>query len=102
MIAEAIESGVLDRHLLPITEAVHRRLDGLLREAEANAAAGINVGDRVRLGPLVEPKHLTGATAVVTGWDHRSVLVRLDRPVGRYSTDVDIRMSPLGLCPIAA
>lgn len=94
---EAVDSGAVDPYLRQLGRAVRRREQQLVRKPEVDAAARFEVGDSVTLGPLVRPKYLRGASATVTGWAQKNVLVRLDQPIGRYPADAEISVSPLGI-----
>lgn len=71
-----------------------------MRKTEVEAAARFEIGDRVQFGPLIRPKYLQGEEATVTGWAAKNVLVRLDRPLGRFLA-TEISVPPLALTRVA-
>lgn len=44
----------------------------------------LSKGDRVRIRDNARPKYIIGMTGVVTGHEGSRVLVKFDRPVGRF------------------
>lgn len=96
MLAGLITTGGLDEHLPAIQAAIAQR-HRLRQRAHANqAAARIDVGDRVRLNHDIRPLYLHGATGTVIGWAGQRAVVHLDEPTGRF-TNGQIRCPPLGL-----
>ena len=89
----AIASGELDDELQRIRSVVSERAELLHKERTMALMAELTVGDRVRIGQMVTPKYLCGALATVTGWSGRMVVVKLDRPVGRFE-DGTVRCPP--------
>ena len=99
MLIGLIATGGLDEHLSAIQTAVGERYRQRQRAHSNQAAAQIDVGDRVKLGHDIRPLYLHGASGTVTGWAGQSVIVQLDEPVGRFTTG-QIRCPPLGLHPL--
>jgi len=91
-----IATGVLDEHLATISAAVGQRHRHLLLAESHQAAARINLGDRVRLNHTIRPLYLHGATGTVIDWAGQRAVVQLDNPIGRFTTG-EIRCPPLGL-----
>lgn len=83
-----IRQGLHDDDLVDITEAVtkRRRVIGLQNFAT------IQTGTQVRFVDTIRPTYLAGATATVVGKKVSKLIVRLDRPVGRFSGG-DLRVS---------
>ena len=94
-----IATGGLDEHLPTIQAAIGERHHHRQRAQSNQAAAWIEIGDRVRLGHDIRPLYLHGATGTVTGWAGQRVVVQLDEPTGRFTTG-QIRCPPLGLEPL--
>lgn len=90
-----IATGGLDEHLATLSTAIHERHRVLVR-AEANrAAASIVIGERVRLNHSIRPLYLHGASGTVVDWAGQRAVVRLDEPIGRFTTG-EVRCPPLG------
>jgi len=98
MLIGLIATGGLDEHLPTIQTAIAERHRNLQRAQSHQAAAQIDIGDRVRLNHDIRPLYLHGATGTVTGWAGQRVVVQLDEPTGRF-THGQIRCPPLGLDP---
>ena len=94
-----IATGGLDDYLPLIQTAISERHEYHYRAQSNQAAARIDVGDRVQLGHDIRPLYLHGATGTVTGWSRQNVIVQLDHPTGRYTTG-QIRCPPLALHPL--
>jgi hypothetical protein len=92
----AITAGHLDDQLPTLQAAISHRYQQQHRAESNQAAAHINIGDRVQLTHDVRPLYLHGATGTVTGWAGQSVIVQLDQPIGRFTTG-QVRCPPLGL-----
>jgi hypothetical protein len=91
-----IATGGLDEHLATVSTAIHDRHRQLLRAESHQAAARIDIGDRVRLNHTLRPLYLHGATGTVVDWAGQRAVVQLDTPTGRFTTG-EIRCPPLGL-----
>jgi hypothetical protein len=96
----AIAAGELDRDLLALHEAITQRLDTLATRSTATALLELSPGDRVELNHAARPKYLYGARGRVTGLAGQHVIVRLDRPVGRFRSG-ELRCHPLCLDRLA-
>ncbi len=94
-----IVTGGLDVHLATVSAAIHERHRHLLRAQSHQAAAQIDIGDRVRLNHTLRPLYLHGATGTVVDWAGGRAVVQLDIPTGRFTTG-EIRCPPLGLDPL--
>ncbi|NMR32518.1 hypothetical protein [Crystallibacter degradans] len=99
MLIGLIATGGLDEHLPAIQAAIGERHRHRQRAKSNQAAAQIEIGDRVRLGHDIRPLYLHGATGTVTGWAGQSAVIQLDEPTGRFTTG-QIRCPPLGLQPL--
>ena len=99
MLIGLIATGGLDEHLPTIGAAIGERHRQRQRAQSNQAAARIDIGDRVRLNHDIRPLYLHGATGTVTGWAGQRVVVQLDEPTGRF-TNGQIRCPPLGLEPL--
>jgi hypothetical protein len=99
MLIGLIATGGRDEHLPTIQTAISERHRNLQRAQSHQAAARIDIGDRVRLNHDIRPLYLHGATGTVTGWAGQRVVVQLDEPTGRF-THGQIRCPPLGLEPL--
>lgn len=99
MLIGLIATGSLDEHLPLIQAAIAERHRHRQRAQSNQAAARIDIGDRVRLNHDIRPLYLHGATGTVTGWAGQRVIVQLDEPTGRF-THGQIRCPPLGLDPL--
>jgi hypothetical protein len=93
---DAIAAGDLDGHLVAIGDAIHARRELLRTVAAATALAQLCVGDDVLFNDNVRPRYLMHEAATVVEVDDRSIVVRLWRPVGRF-TDGSLRCPPLAL-----
>ena len=94
-----IAAGHLDPHLPLLTHVIAARQRHLQEAAAVQSLALFDPGDRVRINASVRPLYLQGATGTVTGWAGRSVVVRLDVPVGRFAHG-EVRVPALGLEPM--
>ena len=94
-----IATGGLDEHLPALQKAILERHQHRQCAESNQAAARIQVGDRVQLGHHIRPLYLHGATGTVTGWSGQSAVIQLDEPIGRFTTG-QIRCPPLGLKPL--
>lgn len=99
MLIGLIATGGLDEHLPSIQAAIGERHRQRHRTQCHQAAARIDVGDRVRLNHDIRPLYLHGATGTVIGWAAQRAVVQLDHPTGRL-TNGQIRCPPLGLEPL--
>lgn len=99
-ILDAIANGELDLHVEALAEAVSRRIELLQAAREAVLMATIRKGDRVRINHSARPLYLHGEPATVIGLADDTVIVRLDRPVGRF-TNGQVRCPPGVLEPLA-
>lgn len=91
-----IATGALDDHLGTLQVAIAQRHHDRQRAASHQAAARLQIGDRVLLNHEIRPLYLHGATGTVTGWAQQNAIVQLDTPTGRFTTG-QIRCPPLGL-----
>ncbi|UNX55165.1 hypothetical protein MF406_02445 [Georgenia sp. TF02-10] len=91
-----IATGALDDHLGTLQAAISQRHRDCQRTASNQAAARLQIGDRVMLNHDVRPLYLHGATGTVTGWASHNVIVQLDNPTGRFTTG-QLRCPPLAL-----
>ena len=89
-----IANGELDDELTALHDAIAQRLHTLSAIQTANALLGFQVGDRVRLNCAARPNYLHGAPGTVTGLTGQHVIVKLDRPIGRFHTG-QLRCPPL-------
>jgi hypothetical protein len=96
MLIGLISTGGLDEHLPVIQAAIGERHRHRHRAQSNQAAARIDIGDRVRLNHDIRPLYLHGATGTVIGWAGQRAIVQLDEPTGRF-TNGQIRCPPLGL-----
>jgi hypothetical protein len=94
-----IATGGLDEHLPALQTAIAERHRHRQRAQSNQAAARIQIGDRVQLGHDIRPLYLHGATGTVTGWAGQSAVIQLDEPIGRFTAG-QIRCPPLGLKPL--
>lgn len=71
------------------------------RQARRNAVAkaAIQVGDRVKFGTNLKPQYLQGCQGEVMEIRSSRILVRLDRPVGKYITG-EVLATPASLIQI--
>ncbi len=84
MLQRRIDGGHFDDHLSQLGRAIARR--AYLKSALEGSAvrAQLSTGDRVRVQPTARPRYLHGERGTVQCWLGARVLVRLDRPVGRF------------------
>lgn len=94
----ALRIGALDDHLDQLGEIINERIRALNAIDELVAASKLKVGDRVRLGHNLRPLYLHGQPATIIAKDGDKWVVRLDKPVGRF-TDADIRLQAIQLEP---
>lgn len=94
----AILAGDLDADLEKLSTLITSTLNSK-RVSRTPAVYGI--GDRVRFNSLCGTKYLHGQTAIVTGKARSKIIVKLERPMGRFirmenglATSVDIRVPP--------
>lgn len=92
---DQIVAGELDPHLTAIADAIHARRELLHTINSAKALAMLNVGDRVRFNHDTRPQYLRGAEGIVVALDPRTATVRLQQPVGRFSSGQIRRCPPL-------
>ena len=93
---EAIAAGELDDHLGALAGAVEARRQLLFTVRSATALATLCVGDVVRITEQVSPRYLVGLHGTVVGLDDHAATVRLEHPVGRFSSG-RVRCPPLAL-----
>lgn len=91
-----IATGALDEHLGTLQAAISQRHRDRQRAAANQAAARLQVGDRVMLTHDVRPLYLHGATGTVTGWASQNAIIQLGNPTGRFTTG-QLRCPPLAL-----
>ena len=99
MLLGLIATGGLDNYLPLIQTAISERHEYHYRAQSNQAAAHIDIGDRIQLGHDIRPLYLHGATGTVTGWARQNAIIQLDHPVGRYTTG-QISCPPLALHPL--
>lgn len=85
-ILREIRNGLHDEFLQEIQEEVVRRRQVLGRMQFAELA----VGSRVRFVQTIRPTYLRGMEATVVGKKVSKLMVRLDRPVGRFRGDIRV------------
>ncbi len=95
LLLDQIAAGELDPHLTAIADAIHARRELLHTINSAKALAMLNVGDRVRFNYDTRPQYLRGAEGIVVALDRRTATVRLQQPVGRFSSGEIRRCPPL-------
>jgi hypothetical protein len=93
---DQIAAGALDSHLVAIADAVRARYALLQTVTSHKALAMLNVGDRVQINRHISPRYLRGIHGVVVELDEHAAVVRLPRPIGRF-TSGEIRCPPLAL-----
>ena len=93
---DAIAGGELDDHLTALAEAIDARRRLLHTVRSATVLARLRVGDLVRINHAISPRYLAGLQATVVELDDHAATLRLQRPVGRFSTGV-LRCPPLAL-----
>lgn len=101
VIVGLITTGSLDAHLGTLQAAISKRHQDRRRDASNQAAAQLQVGDRVVLTEYIRPMYMRGATGTVTGWAQQNAIVHLDQPTGRFPGG-EIRCPPLGLRRLSA
>lgn len=94
----AFRLGVLDDHLEQIAVIINDRIRALNAIDELRAASRLHVGDHVHLGHNLKPQYLHGKGARIIAKDGEKWIVRLDKPIGRF-TDADLRLSAIQLEP---
>src|SRR3954453_4581579 len=93
---DAIAGGELDDHLTALAEAIDARRRLLLTVRSATALAVLCVGDEVHINHTVSPRYLAGLQGTVIEVEYLARIIRLPRPVGRFSTG-HVRCPPLAL-----
>jgi hypothetical protein len=83
-IQEMILRGELDEHLPALRKEIDTRV--LLTREFIEWVEG----DRVRINERCRPKYLCGVEATITGVRRTRVTIRLDKTVGRFSSERDI------------
>jgi hypothetical protein len=96
LLLDQIAAGALDQHLVAIADAVRARYELLHTVTSHKALAMLNVGDRVQINRHISPRYLHGIHGVVVELDEHAAVVRLPRPIGRF-TSGEIRCPPLAL-----
>lgn len=106
-IIQAIADGEFDRTLATLAAAVRGRQDKVLRDrhnlGSGNATAddaGIDVGDRVKIGPNIRPKYMVGVEARVVTVNPVKVKIVLDEDQGRFSAGEALTVHPRALVKI--
>jgi hypothetical protein len=99
-VVEAIARGELDEELGVLGAVINERVQLLATAQSMRTLASLRVGDRVRINHSAKPNYLHGQAGTVSGWAGQNVVVQLDRPVGRFTTD-ELRCPPLVLEPLA-
>lgn len=92
-LAERIRRGELDAELRRLAPVLTRRLRLLSVAETLLRLASFRAGDRVLINHHLRPLYLQGLAGTVMGTRGEQVLVRLDRPVGRFA-DGELRCSP--------
>ena len=95
----ALRLGALDDHLEQIGGIINDRIAALNAIDEMVAASRLHVGDRVRIGHNLRPQYLHGRPAKIVAKDGDKWIVRLDEPVGRF-TSADLRLHAIQLEPL--
>jgi hypothetical protein len=96
LLLDQIAAGAVDSHLVAIADAVRARYELLHTVTSHKALAMLNVGDRVQINRHISPRYLHGMHGVVVELDEHAAVVRLPRPIGRF-TSGEIRCPPLAL-----
>lgn len=76
-----LSSGALDEHLGIINKTISDRLAATRR---SRTSTDFNVGDRVVLNDLCGTRYLVGAYATVVSKKRTKVVIKLDKPLGRF------------------
>lgn len=87
-IIAAINSGALDSELGAIDTTLRSRLSAI---RALKTPVDFGVGDRVRFNENCGTRYLIGHTATVVGRKKVKLVVKLDKPTGRF-----LRMTPSG------
>jgi hypothetical protein len=97
-ILEDIASGLYDKMLPSLEKAVSERL--IVARSERDVT-GYGIGDRVKFNSYCGTQYLRDREAVVVGIKKKKLMVRLEKPVGRFvryvdgvATSVDISVPP--------
>ena len=93
---DAIAGGELDDHLGALAAAIDARRHLLHTIDSSHALATLCVGDRVRINDRISPRYLAGLEGTVAEVDDHAATVRLDLPIGRFTTG-RVRCPPLVL-----
>lgn len=96
LLLDQIAAGALDPHLVAIADAVRARHELLHTITSHKALAMLNIGDRVQINHHASPRYLHGTRGVVVELDEHTAVVRVHRPIGRF-TSGEIRCPPLAL-----
>ncbi|MGH7747542.1 MAG: hypothetical protein ACREQ5_22700 [Candidatus Dormibacteria bacterium] len=96
LLRKRIGAGHLDDRLHELGQAIARRLYLLSALDGIEVKRGFTTGDRVAIRPTVRPRYLHGLQGTVECWLGSRVMVRLDRPIGRF-IDARVRCLPDGL-----
>lgn len=95
LLAIAIADGECDPELERVMGAIRARRGVLAAERQAQTAARVTEGARVRLA-RVRPLYLDGATGTVVGRKRNGrIQVKLDHPIGRFSDEVGCTLDML-------
>ena len=95
-LVERIHAAELDAELPVLAAAITERQQLLAAAQALITRASLRVGNRVRINHCARPLYLHGHTGTVAGFYGKSVIVRLDQPVGRFVTG-ELRCPPLAL-----
>lgn len=76
-----VQSGDLDNYLAVINKTISDRLAAARR---TRTATDFGIGDRVVLNDLCGTRYLVGASATVVSKKRTKVVIRLDKPMGRF------------------
>lgn len=82
-VLKAIESGRLDGDLFNIDNAVVERREKIRVTAKVDDYL---IGDRVRVNTKASPAYIHGELGTIVGKARTKLLMRFDRPVGRFSS----------------
>lgn len=76
-----VQSGEFDDYLAVINKTIADRLAASRR---SRTATDFNIGDRVVLNDLCGTRYLVGAQATVISKKRTKVVIKLDKPTGRF------------------
>jgi hypothetical protein len=85
-LVHALEAGRLDGDLTAIIDAINDRTSTIARNRTEAALARLSLNDRVMIGGQAKPQYLRGEKGTVHEFDGDSVIVLLDRVVGKFTS----------------